>query len=358
MLPPPAGRTWLTGVILALLCAIYLIETSRPVGNGGSWLAPSLQTLVAYGALSRDLVVERGELYRLLTGPLLHGSVLHIVMNGLALWSIGRDMERRVGATWLFVLFFLGAVGGAVGSLTLNPSDLVSVGASGAIMCLISTAFVILFRSREKGRGELQYDMVRALILSLMPLAIGSRSGIDGAAHLGGAITGGLLGGLLYFTWEEDRPTVRLILPARLLTIVALAFYADAGLRANTLHDVYGRTAGLIPDGEVPRLKDADHYLPYLLTKYPADPRTHLLWGQLLRENKDLTGAEREFRTAANLAASDPRIMPGFTRELNAELAQVLISEGKLEEGLALANPICADDNLPSSIRRVACKPN
>src|SRR4051812_47300181 len=86
ILTAPVGRLLLTPAILGILGAIYLQEIARPVDGGTLGLFPTTDTLIAYGALVRDLVVERGEWYRILTGPLLHASPMHILFNGLAFW--------------------------------------------------------------------------------------------------------------------------------------------------------------------------------------------------------------------------------------------------------------------------------
>ncbi|WP_395022127.1 rhomboid family intramembrane serine protease [Dongia sp.] len=357
----PAVRPWLTATLLVSICAIYAIEVMRPVG-GGVKFTPSIETLVAYGALVPDLVAERGEWYRLLTAPLLHGSLLHILMNGLALWSIGPDLERRVGRTWLFVLFFLGAIGGALGSFLLNPSDIVSVGASGAIMCLIAAAFVVMFHSREARRWDLQWEMLRAVGLSLVPLIfIGSHTGIDGAAHLGGAVTGFALGGLLWLNWEGEGPAPRWRYPARLLAGLGGVLFVIAIARAGTLHHQYALTAGMIPSSEVPVGNDATLRLgPALIQQYPNDPRSHWLQGQVyqLTDVHDLGNAERELR----LALADPllrtRFLPDLRRKMEFDLAELLMETGRSAQAVELAKPFCSTlDDFMMHIYHELCPP-
>lgn len=345
-----AARPWLTATLLASICGIYAAETLHPVG-GGLKLTPSIETLVAYGALVPDLVVERGEWYRLLTAPLLHGSLLHILMNGLALWSIGPDLERRVGRTWLFVLFFQGAVGGALGSFLLNPSDIVSVGASGAIMCLIAAAFVVMFHSREPRRWEQQWEMLRAVGLSLVPLFfIGRHSGIDGAAHLGGAVTGFALGGLLWFNWDDEAPARRWRYPARLLAGLGVFSFTIAIARAGTLHEQYASTAGLIPSSEMPGGDEATLRLsPALIRQYPDDPRSHWLQGRVYQLYKvedpgwvhDPGNAEREFRLALADPLLETRFLPELRRKMEFDLARLLLETGRPNEAVELAGPFC-----------------
>jgi rhomboid protease GluP len=340
-----ATRPFLTWALLATLCSIYALEVLRPVG-GGWKLTPSVETVVAYGSLVPDLVFERGEWHRLFTVALLHGGVLHILMNGLALWSIGPDLERMIGRAWLFILFFLGAVGGALGSIAWNSTEIVSVGASGAIMCLIAAAFVILFRSRLERRWDVQWELLRAVLLSLVPLIYGNgRTGIDGGAHLGGALAGLLFGGLLWAIWKDQGPAPRLAHTARVLAGLAVLVFGIAIYRATVLHEQYAQMAGLIPESEMPDEDDATLRLgPGLIQKYPNDPRSHWLQGRVYQLYKvhDLGNAERELRYALTNPSLETRFLPQLRRKMEFDLAQLLMETGRSHEALELAKPFCS----------------
>jgi membrane associated rhomboid family serine protease len=357
----PTVRPWLTWTLLASLGAIYAMEVLRPVG-GGWKLTPSIETVVAYGALVPDLVFERGEWHRLFTVALLHGGVVHVLMNGLALWSIGPDLERMIGRAWLFVLFFLGAVGGALGSIAVNSTEIVSVGASGAIMCLIAAAFVILFRSRQEKRWDIQWEMLRAVLLSLVPLIYSNgRTGIDGGAHLGGALTGLALGGLLWAIWKDEGPAPRWANPARMLASFGVLLFVIAIHRATTLYEQYARTAGLIPESKMPA---ADSTIqgegPGLIRQFPNDPRSHWLQGRVYQLYKvhDLGNAERELRLALADPSLETRFLPQLRRKIEFDLAQLLMDTGRAQEALALAKPFCstADEYIVSLFKKL-CPP-
>jgi rhomboid protease GluP len=354
----PAARPILTWSLLAGLCAIYAAEVMLPVG-GGIKFRPSIETVVAYGALVPDLVFERGEWYRLLSAPLLHGSILHILMNGLALCSIGPDLERMIGRARLFVLFFLGAIGGALGSMAVNSTEIVSVGASGAIMCLIAAAFVILFRSRQEKRWDIQWELLRAVLLSLVPLIYGNgRTGIDGGAHLGGVLTGLVLGGLLWAIWKEDGPALRWARTARWFAGLGLLLFVVAIHRAAALHEQYARTAGLIPEAEMPETEDAiQRRGPELIRQYPNDPRSHWLQGEVYHLYKvhDLGNAERELRLALADPSLGTRFLPELRRKMEFDLARLLLDTGRAEEALELAKSFCsaADEHIVQLFKKL-----
>src|SRR5262249_1389580 len=199
----------LTIALLAALAAVFGAELYYGIGERSGLLAPSIQTLVALGGLYKPAVLD-GEWHRLFTSTLLHGDILHLVFNGIALYMAGMVLESLVGRRWYFTLFVLGGLGGGLMSLPVNPPTVVSVGASGAIMGLCPAAFVCSFRYPSgAGRTQIQMAMMQVLIPALIPIATTRTGGhIDFGAHLGGALTGLILGFAMLKTWkpESERP--------------------------------------------------------------------------------------------------------------------------------------------------------
>ena len=131
------GFPYLTTAIIAVLCAIFAAEILFGVSAWTGMLQPSIATLLAFGGIYQPLVMQ-GEWFRLFSGPLLHADALHLALNCVALYISGRILEGLVGRAWLAALFVMGAICGALFSLAFNPVNLVSVGASGAVMALFA----------------------------------------------------------------------------------------------------------------------------------------------------------------------------------------------------------------------------
>src|SRR5258708_2216407 len=190
-----AGRRRLPVVtfgLIVVLGLIYWAELSFAVQADGKF-APGMRSLVAFGGLNGSLVLHSGEWWRVFTAPLLHGSLSHILGNSLALLFAGWILERVIGHAWFAALFVLGALGGAAGSLAANSPNVLSVGASGAIMALLAAALVcsFIFESAQL-RRRMQKVSLRFLIPSLAPalLPLGVGTGTDYGAHIGGALAG------------------------------------------------------------------------------------------------------------------------------------------------------------------------
>ena len=106
-------------------------------------------------------------------------------------------------------LFVISAFGGSLMSLAINSPNMISVGASGAIMGLLASAFIFSCRLPfHAGGTKMQMLLMQLLIPSLLPLAShihGQR--VDFAAHFGGLISGVVMGWIVIKFWPKDSPT-------------------------------------------------------------------------------------------------------------------------------------------------------
>lgn len=183
----------LTPALLTLLVAVFVGELA---------FAPRLDAsaLVALGGLNRDLILQKGQWYRLISAVFLHGSVIHLLCNAAVLGFAGWNLERIVGSRWLAAVYTTGALVGALVSMAYNLPNVVSVGASGAIMGLLAALFVLTFRERwGAARFERQVYLLRLLVPALIPAAAGAH--VDVGAHLGGAIGGAVIGLMVTRAW-------------------------------------------------------------------------------------------------------------------------------------------------------------
>ena len=332
------GRStaYLTYALLAVLVAAFAGEIVFAVDPAPAW-TPSVRSLVADGALSSPLV-RAGQWFRILTAPFLHANPFHLVMNALVLLFAGRMLEGHIGTAWFATVYLVGALGGSLGSLLINPVNMVSVGASGAIMGVLAAMWVCGFRFPSgPQRSRLQLLALQVLIPSLLPIATavaGTR--VDFAAHIGGAVGGALVGLAIIGLWPALRVLPRLQWLAA--TVAALGLVA----LATALPRLY--LAGLlIPEADVPISDVGQSYqAPKLVARYPRDPRAHLFQGVAFISTGDLAGAERELR--ADLAETyilKTALKPAVDMQLRANLALVLLRRQRADEARSLARPVC-----------------
>jgi rhomboid protease GluP len=348
ILAMPARRPLaLTYTLIAALALVFAAEIAFPVEPASGFLEPSIRTLSAFGALDKRVVLEGGEWQRLFSAPLLHGSAAHLALNSLALFFAGLILENVIGRAWFAAIFAGSGLAGALMSIAINPASVVSVGASGAIMGLFAAALALSFRYPKDApmRRHLLSGSLRVLIPSMLPLASGVfGEAIDFAAHAGGAIGGGALGGILAAAWRNDAASPPYRKAAALITAVGLCGATVASFKIATDHEAYMLAPYLIPPDRVPngtaawREKAAD-----LAQAYPRDPRSHMYIAMAFGETGDKDGAVREWRVALGEGAM-LRIFfkPELERLIRANLATTLRDNGKLVEAQDSARPLCA----------------
>jgi len=143
--------------------------------------------------------IMRGWVWQLLTYGVLHGSLLHLLLNMLGLFFLGPELERHLGSRVFFIMFLFCVALGGLGWLALTwPYEGICIGASGGIFGLIG-AFAGLFPRRQLTLLVffiLPVTMpawVMAVLFGVFQLAYllePGGTGIAYAAHLAGGVAG------------------------------------------------------------------------------------------------------------------------------------------------------------------------
>jgi len=346
------GLPLVTISILVLMVLIFACEVEFSPVRGSGWSIP-LGDTIAFGANGANLFFHQGQWWRMFTAPLLHGSLMHVVGNGICFGIIGVMLEPLIGSRWFAALFAVGAIGGSIGSLIFLPAGVSSVGASGAIMGVLAAAFVCGMFAGENGpslegglagRGgwSMQTWALVLLLPALLPMTVGSHT--DLGAHLGGVVVGALCGVAMEISWTDGEPHPAfgnvVILFAIAWFVVALGAFALFAQRGNAAMDT---TPGMIPDAQLPRTLDVGHDSSVdFVTRYPSDPRAHLFRAIAFIRANDLTDAEDQLRAALALKRKiDPDHIEDFQKVVDVFLALTLSYEGKVDEAKAIGAPLC-----------------
>jgi tetratricopeptide (TPR) repeat protein len=157
----------------------------------------------------------------------LHFGFIHILGKMGCLWSLGQLREKLLGSLSLVGLYLMTGVGASLLSLSWDPMR-VSAGASGAIFgiagALISVLFFGQLGLQPEGRRKLLGYVVRFAFLNLL---FGLQGHIDNMAHLGGLVSGLLIGFFLARTFDiapDERPARRNLIFA-ISAVVLLALF-------------------------------------------------------------------------------------------------------------------------------------
>ncbi len=226
--PPPVVAVrerrrgpWLTR---ALTATMFVVAGVMLVALGDS---TDLGVLVRSGAMVRGFI-HAGEWWRLISCNFIHVGGLHLLINALGLWVLGKSCEEMFGPVRMLAIFGVAAVGGFVASFIASPVG-ISAGASGAIFGLLGAVFAELTLHKQHHRAAWS----RGLWGSLGVVALGQigidfmYAGVtDQYAHAGGLVTGALIGIVLspHAKWRTAATVA-----AR---VIAAAFLAACGWAA------------------------------------------------------------------------------------------------------------------------------
>lgn len=200
LMPTTSPATYFFLTLSCMLYAVSLMATIRVSGFAPP--AGGIMGLFNFGAIDGNVLLRLGESvplryeiqqpWRLVTAIFLHGSLIHIGFNMYVLMDIGPLIEELYGSSRYFFLYVATGIGGFLLSTFVGHF---SVGGSTALLGLIGVMLAVTTgrtgAATQMLRGQLiKWLLYIAVLGLLMP-------GIDNAGHLGGFLTGFLLGKLL-----------------------------------------------------------------------------------------------------------------------------------------------------------------
>jgi membrane associated rhomboid family serine protease/cytochrome c-type biogenesis protein CcmH/NrfG len=281
----------LTQVLFGVNLAVFL---AMEFASGPVFDFPP-QTLVSFGGNYGPLTLS-GNWWRLLTYMFLHGGVLHIGFNMWCLWDLGGLCESLYGRWTYAAIYLTTGIAGGLASVAWNPGVL-SVGASGAIFGLAGA----LIASFYLGEFSLPSVAIGGTLRSLIVFAVfnlgfgGLVGGVDNAAHIGGLVSGLILGALIAkLSPRQDAPLRR----ASVVGVVALLLLA-AGFGVRNWRGGPMRMAKAFEElGE-----NADPAARYqvFLKEHPNSASAHLDLAAVYLRQQKFSEAEAEYKRVLEL---------------------------------------------------------
>ncbi len=218
---PRARRDWATLSSLAANVAVCAI-TALVIGSPGD-----LGAVVRSGANVPAAVVH-GEPWRIASACFVHVGWIHLVVNMVGLWSLGRMAEGLIGSARTFAIYACAGLAGATASHLLGGR--VSAGASGAIFGVLGALLVeLLVAGKQYARPERRALIGALAFVTLIQLCMGMLyAAIDQTNHAAGLLTGAAAG--LLFSPHGPGARARGV-AARVVAAAALVVFAYAGVR-------------------------------------------------------------------------------------------------------------------------------
>ncbi len=195
-------------MITRLLIALNIIIYVLMVFSGVHFFEPTTQQILQWGGCSTSTLLQ-GEPWRLLTAMFVHFGIIHLLMNLYALYDIGSTLETLIGkARFAAVYLATGIFGGLLSQIWHLDSYSVEAGASGGVFGVIG-ALVALLTTPLLPEEVRNPPLKRVLGLIAVNLFYGMKSSVNVAAHLGGLLSGIVIGYCLYITLIHNRNKIK-----------------------------------------------------------------------------------------------------------------------------------------------------
>ncbi len=220
--------------------AIYILSLVMfPRGMGMSanplgMLTPSSESLLALGATGAYPIDRFGRWWSLISANFLHGSIVHILFNMLAIRQIAPLVVREFGVYRMLTIYLAGGTFGFLVSYLAGVAF--TIGASAAVCALIGAA---LFYGKHRGGtyGQAIFRQIGgwALGIFLFGLLV---PGINNWGHGGGLLGGAILALILgYNEKSRENATHKSVAMACVgATALTLVYAVITGFLYKTFH--------------------------------------------------------------------------------------------------------------------------
>jgi rhomboid protease GluP len=181
----PSDKPFVTYTILGITVSVFLLQVISDAVLG--------YDLPAALGMKINEYIAAGELWRLFTPMLLHGSIMHIGFNMYALYLFGHRLEPYFGHWRFLTLYLISGFAGNVISMMFTEAP--SLGASTAIFGLLGAQGVFIYQNRALFGSQTRQALQSIIMVAAINLFIGLSPGIDNWGHIGGLVAG------LIFSW-------------------------------------------------------------------------------------------------------------------------------------------------------------
>ncbi len=187
----PTEGFFITPILLNLNILVFIIM----IIAGVSIFMPDNEQLLNWGANFKPLTLN-GQWWRLLSCCFIHIGVFHLLLNMYALLYIGLLLEPILGKARFLTAYIATGIAASLTSLLWNDL-LISAGASGAIFGMYGV-FLAMLTTNHIEKSARKSLLTSILIFIGYNLLNGMKGGIDNAAHIGGLLSGLVIGYIFY----------------------------------------------------------------------------------------------------------------------------------------------------------------
>src|SRR5436190_6565943 len=164
--------------------------------NGAGIFNANALVHIEWGSNYSPLTLS-GDWWRLFTCMFIHFGIIHLAMNSYALYMAGVYLEPMLGKTKYIIAYVTTGIFASLASLWWHTEGVNSAGASGAIFGLYGIFLALLFTNLIP--KQMRTPLLKSIgVFVVFNLAYGVKSGVDNAAHIGGLVSGLVIGFIFY----------------------------------------------------------------------------------------------------------------------------------------------------------------
>jgi rhomboid protease GluP len=190
------------------------------VATGLNLFAPNPIDVLRWGG-NLSVLTLSGDWWRLLTAMFLHFGILHLGLNMYALFMVGVYLEPMLGKLrYITAYLCTGLIASLVSTIWLKDKLIPAAGASGAVFGMYGVFLALLTTNiipKQLRNAMLQSTLIFVAYNVFYGFKPGS--GIDNAAHLGGLISGFIIG---YVYWLTIKPGEKKLTPNLASILIAV----------------------------------------------------------------------------------------------------------------------------------------
>lgn len=204
-------------VVVPVMVVLNLALYAFTAAQAGSMTGNDRSQLFEDWVLWPFAVVAYDEPWRLVTAGFLHYGPIHIALNMVALWILGRDIEPLLGRARFLAVYLLALLGGSASVFLFGPIGAGTAGASGAVWGVMGAVLVAVVRLKLNPQPVLGVILINVFI-SFLP-------GISLLGHLGGFVAGAAATAALVYAPRQNRTRIQVgaLSAIGVLLVVAIA---------------------------------------------------------------------------------------------------------------------------------------
>jgi rhomboid protease GluP len=214
------SNLYVTYVIIALNVLVFILMAM----DGAGIVDTNGLVHVKWGSNFTPLTLS-GDWWRLFTNIFIHFGIIHLLMNMYCLYMAGIYLEPMLGKLKYTVAYVCTGITASVVSLWWHSDGVNSAGASGAIFGMYGL-FLALLTTNLIPKQMRQPLLQSTAIFVVYNLVYGMKGGVDNSAHIGGLISGFIIGYIYVFAMRKEKQEQKLqwIIPVVIVLTIAGAY--------------------------------------------------------------------------------------------------------------------------------------